>query len=172
MGIYTNLPPTYLQTLEQLTLNPAVIVALEIPNFTRKLYEANCSNSYGAIESDPFYTSHGYRMKISVYLNEGPCGYTGYMGVYFYLMQGDYDDSLKWPFDKPVTFIVVDQQNDESKIESFEECVIPNGEKALNKPSVESNEGLGFGQFMLHSALGTRQYVRNHTVYIAVAIEP
>ena len=160
-----------MQSLEQLKFNPTVTIALKIPNFTRKLNIAKSSNDYGRIDGESFYTSHGYRMKAVVYLNQGPNGYTGYMGVYLSLMKGDHDDSLEWPFNKRVTFIVVDQQNNGLQVNNHEVTLIPEGEKQLNRPTVESNQGYGFSQFMLHSTLRTRQYIKNHTVYIVVAIE-
>jgi hypothetical protein len=172
LGKHTFLPSTREQTLEQLMLTPTVTVALNIPNFTRKLNEANSSNDKGQINGDPFYSSHGYKMRIFVQLNEAFHGFTGYMGVYLQLMQGDNDDCLKWPFDKRVTFIVVDQQDNQSQVDNFEKRMDPAGEKSFDKPSVESKVGHGLPKFMLHSALRSRQYVRNHTVYIAVAIEP
>ena len=153
-------------------LSPTVTAALNIPNFARKLNEANSSNGKEHINGDPFYSSHGYKMRIFVHLNEGFRGFTRYMGVYLQLMQGDNDDCLKWPFDKRVTFIVVDQQNNRSRVDNFEKRVAPAGERPFDKPSVESKVGFGLPKFMLHSALRSRQYVRNHTVYIAVAIEP
>ncbi len=172
LGKYTQLPPIHEQTLEQLTLNPTVTVALMIPNFTRKLNQAKSSKSYGEVVSDPFYTSHGYRMKVTVHLNEGPRGHTGYMGMFLQLMKGDHDDKLKWPFDKRVTFIVVDQQSNDSYICNFENSFLPDRGQEFNRPRYEANNGHGFQRFMLHSTLRTRQYVRNHTVYTAVEIEP
>ena len=160
-----------MQSLEQLKLNPAVTIALNIPNFTRKLNEAKSSNNYGRIDGEPFYTSHGYRIKIVVYLNQGPCGYTGYMGVYLHLLPGDYDDSLKWPFNKKVTFIVVDQQDNGLQVNNHEIYMTPEGQEEFNRPAVENKTGRGFSQFMLHSTLRTRQYIKNHAVYIAVDIE-
>jgi hypothetical protein len=118
-------PPTSVQSLQQLILNPTVTIALKIPNFTRKLNQAKSSNSYGDVVSDSFYSSHGYKMRIELRLNEGPRGYTGYLGVYLRLMQGDHDESLKWPFDKRITFIVIDQQSSESHVRNFEESLTP-----------------------------------------------
>ena len=158
-------------SLEQLKLNPTVTIPLKIPNFTRKLNQAKSSNGYGDIDSEPFYTSHGYRLKISVRLNEGPCGYTGYMGVYLHLVKGDHDESLEWPFNKRVTFIVVDQQNNGLQVNNYDITLTPEGEEYFNRPVVEINRGCGFSQFMLHSTLRARQYIKNHTVYIAVDIE-
>ena len=160
-----------MQSLEQLKLNPAVTIALKIPNFTRKLNIAKSSNNYGRIDGESFYTSHGYRMKIFVRLNEGPRGYTGYMGAYLSLVPGDHDDSLEWPFNKRVTFIVVDQQDNGAQVKNIEDTLIPEGEKDFNRPVVENNSGYGFANLMLHSTVRTRQYIKNHTACIAVAIE-
>ena len=160
-----------MQSLEQLKLNPTVTIALKIPNFTRKLNQAKSSNDYGRINGESFYTSHGYRIEIFVFLNEGPRGYTGYMGAYLHLLPGDHDDSLEWPFNKKVTFIVVDQQNDGVQVNNWEKIFIPGGEKEFNRPVVGSNTGYGLSNLMLHSTLRTRQYIKNHTVYIALDIE-
>ncbi|XP_028393265.1 TNF receptor-associated factor 2-like isoform X2 [Dendronephthya gigantea] len=172
-GRYTSLPATSGQSLEQLRQNLTVSIALTIPNFTHKLNQARSSNQYGEIHGDPFNNYHGYRMKIAVHLNEAPCGSTGYMGVYLHLLQGDNDDKLEWPFNKRVTFIVVDQQNNEAPVHNHEKDLHPEGEEEFEKPMFgRSNQGLGFPQFVLHSTLRKRQYVRNHTLYIAVSIQP
>ena len=160
-----------MQSLEQLKLNPTVTIALKIPNFTRKLNQANSSNTIGRIDGEPFYTSHGYRMNIFVHLNESKSGYTGYMGIYFRLMRGDHDDCLEWPFNKRVTFIVVDQQNDGLKINNFEKTLTPAGREVFKRPVIETKTGRGFRPFMPHSTLRTRQYIENQAVCIAVAIE-
>ena len=57
-----------------------------IANFTRELAQAISDNNCGDIESEPFFSSHGYKMKLEVNLNEGPCGNLEYMSVYISLM--------------------------------------------------------------------------------------
>ncbi|XP_028393263.1 TNF receptor-associated factor 4-like isoform X2 [Dendronephthya gigantea] len=172
-GRYTSLPATSGQSLEQLRQNLTVSIALTIPNFTHKLNQARSSNQLGEIHGDPFNNYHGYRMKIAVHVNEAPRGSTGYMGVYLYLLQGDNDDKLEWPFNKRVTFIVVDQQNNEAFVHNHEKDLHPGGEEQFEKPMFgRINQGRGFSQFVLHSTLRKRQYVRNHTLYIAVSIRP
>ena len=168
---FTPVPSTTLQSLEQLKLNPTVTIALKIPNFTRKLNQAIFGNKLGKIYGEPFYTSHGYRMKVLVHLNEGSRGFTGYMGVYLCLMPGEHDDSLDWPFTKRVTFIVVDQQNDGLDVNNHRKIMTPTGEEQFNRRIVESNQGFGFKPFMLHSTARTRQYIKNDAVYIAMDVE-
>ena len=59
---------------------PEADYTMKIANFTRKLTQAKSDNNYGTIESKPFFSSHGYKMKLLVDLNLAPAGYAGYMG--------------------------------------------------------------------------------------------
>ena len=109
-------------------------------------------------------------MKVLVYLNEGPRGYTGYMGVFLCLVPGERDDSLEWPFTKRVRFIVVDQQNDGLQVNNYQMVLTPEGQEPFNRPVDESNKGRGFPEFMLHSTARSRQYIKNGAVYIALEV--
>jgi hypothetical protein len=144
----------------------------KIANFTRKLAQANSNNGFGRIESEPFFTSHGYKMKLLVNFNEGPSGYAGYMGVYLILMKSDRDGTLPWPFTKRFTFVLVDQQDDLSQRQNIEAALTPAGEEGFKRPRQRDNEGRGKPQFVKHSTLRTRQYIRDHTVYIKILVDP
>jgi hypothetical protein len=144
----------------------------KIANFTRKLAQAISDNDDGRIESKPFFSSHGYKMKIWVYLNEAPSGYAGYMGVYLILMKSDRDGSLPWPFTKRYTFVLVDQQDDLSQRQNIGAEFVPSGEISFKRPRQRENEGWGENQFVKHSTLRTRQYIRDHAVYIKILVDP
>ena len=144
----------------------------KIANFTRKLAQANSNNDYGAIETEPFFSSHGYKMRVFAHLNEGPNGKSGYMGIYIQLIKGDRDGSLPWPFTKPVTFDLVDQQDDPNKKENIRRAFVPEGQRVFKRPEQRENEGYGCICFVKHSTLRTRQYIRDHAVYIKVSIDP
>ena len=144
----------------------------KIANFTRKLAQAKSANDCCDIESEPFFSSHGYKMKLLAYLNEAPSGYAGYMGVYLVLMKSDRDRTLAWPFTKRYTFVLVDQQDDLCQRENIEVALCPKGEKMFQRPRQHENEGAGEPQFVKHSTLRTRQYIKDHTVYIKIFIDP
>ena len=147
---------------------------LKIANFTRKLAQAKSNNDRGMIESEPFFTSHGYKMNLFVYLNATPsAGHAGYMGVYFVLMKSDRDGALPWPFAKRCTFCLVDQQDDLSQRQNIEEALVPKGENAFKRPRQRENrDGWGLSQFVKHSTLRTRQYIRDHAVYVKIVVDP
>ncbi|CAB4020837.1 TNF receptor-associated factor 4-like [Paramuricea clavata] len=144
----------------------------KIANFTRKLAQAKSNNDCGDIESEPFFSSHGYKMKLEVYLNEGPRGHSGYMGVYICLMKSDRDGALPWPFTKRYTFVLVDQQDDLSQRQNITYSDVPEGEKEFKRPRQRENVGCGENQFVKHSTLRTRQYIRDHAVYMKIIIDP
>jgi hypothetical protein len=54
----------------------------KIANVTKNLAQVMSDNDYGEIESEPFFSSHGYKMTLGIDLNES--SYAGYMGVYLY----------------------------------------------------------------------------------------
>ena len=113
---------------------PETAYTLKIANFTRKLAQAKFDNDLGAIKSEPFFSSHEYKMKLLVQLNEGPEGFSGYMGVYMCLMKSDRDETLTWPFTKLYTFILVDKQDYNSQRQNIEECLILAGQDSFKRP--------------------------------------
>ena len=140
---------------------------LKIVNFTRKLAQAISDDDVGGIESEPFFTSHGYKMKLSVDLNEAPSGYAGYMGVYLHLMKSDRDGTLPWPFTKRHTFILVDQQDDLSQRQNIKETKVPNGEEEFKRP--RQNVGWGKRQFAEHSTLRILVNTLEMTLYTSIS---
>ena len=144
----------------------------KIPNFTRKLAQAKANNDYGRIESEPFFTSHGYKMKLVACLNQAPSGYAGYMGIYLILMKSDRDATLPWPFTKHSTFVLVDQQDDLTQRQNIKMKLVPEGQEEFLRPKQRENKGLGYQQFVKHSTLQTRQYISDYTVYIKILVDP
>ena len=145
---------------------------LKIVNFTRKLAQAKSGNDDGIIQSEPFFSSHGYKMKLQVQLDEAPSGFAGYMGVYLGLMKSDRDGTLPWPFTKRSTFVLVDQQDELSQRQNIEKVFTPRGEEEFKRPTQREYASRGDPQFVKHSTLRTRQYIRNHAVYIKILVDP
>ena len=151
---------------------PEADYTLKIANFTKKLAEAKSDNDYGTIESEPFFSCHGYKMKLVVDLNEAPRGYTGYMGVYLVLVKSNRDRALAWPFTKRYTFVLVDQQDDLGQRENIEYAILPDEQEMFERPKQRENEAVGKPQFVKHSTLSTCQYIRDDTAYIQIVIDP
>jgi hypothetical protein len=144
----------------------------KISNFTRKLARAISFDDVGYLESESFFSSHGYKMKLGINLNEAPSGYAGYMGVYMHLLKSDRDGDLPWPFTKCFTCILVDQEDNLSQRQNIEAELVPEGQKHFKRPRHRENEGWGLSDFVKHSTLRTRQYIRDHAVFVKIVVEP
>ncbi len=143
----------------------------KIENFTTKLAQAISDKDFGEIESEPFFTNHGYKMKLRVRLNQALRGYPGYMGVCIVLMKSDLDRTLVWPFTKRFTFVLVDQHDNFSRRQDVQKTIVPNKQAAFKRPWQRENEAWGKVQFVKHSTLRGRQYIRDDAVYIKILID-
>ena len=63
--------------------------------------------------SPPFYThTHGYRMCIKVFVNGIDYHERGQLSMFSFLMRGDFDDDLQWPFEGAITIQLLNQLQD------------------------------------------------------------
>ena len=146
---------------------------MTITDFNRKLSEAKEKNVPGDIDDDPFYTStHGYKLKMRLQLNDRREQYKDQLGVYVCVMKSDHDAILSWPFKKKYTFTLIDQQDNEEERKNITHTVTPEGEDEFKKPIEKENKGRGKPAFVSHATLKTRKYIEDGTVFITVTIEP
>ena len=106
--------------------------------------------------SPPFYTHpQGFKMSLKVYANGSGKGKGTHVSVFAYLMRGEFDDHLKWPFQSQVTVAMLNQLEDNdhtTKTIKFTETVeakyvgrVTDGER--------SSSGWGYRTFIAHADL-------------------
>ena len=113
-------------------------------------------------------------MCLEVYPN-GNCDYEhSYVSVFAYLMKGDNDDSLTWPFTGTVTFELLNQLEDENhhkKTARFRGCELI-GDRVMN-------DGIGLGggitKFISHTDLEYQhdkncQYLKDDTLVFRISV--
>lgn len=161
-----------IKAINQRLQNQQATYIWKIPNVTRNLERALYEYDYGKFESGPFLSTQGYKMKLLVNLNEAPSGFDGYMGVYLSLMKSEHDGNLPWPFKKRYRFVLIDQQDYVPQRQDIHYTIIPDGQAAFRRPGWHENEGWGAPDFVQHSTLHTRLYVRDHAVYIKLFVDP
>ena len=108
--------------------------------------------------SPPFY-SHigGYKMCLGVVANGYGDGEATHVSVCWCLNRGEYDDQLKWPFRGAIAIQLLNQSRDEGHCErtvTFDDSV--DDEYAGRVVGQERATGLGFGQFIAHTELNTK----------------
>ena len=143
----------------------------KISNFENKLASAKSSFTEN-IQSEPFFSSYyGYKMRLSIHLDQGSSGFTGYMGVYIILMRSDHDGMLSWPFKEKFVFSVIDQEDDKQCRIDHVTVLDPEGHVQFQRPQQDQNEGFSCPTFISHSKLRTRKYIKDNTVYVQVQIQ-
>ena len=124
----------------------------------------------GTVFLPSFYTqSSGYRMCIEAIVNET------FISVFFHLMQGDYDDHLKWPFRGEITIQIVNQAGDHSHFErtlAYDDKT-PAGSAGRVMGVGQRSGGWGYPKLIHCSDIGYNilrniQYVKDNVVILRV----
>ena len=83
------------------------VLMWKLKDVTRRRREAT-SGQVNSIYSYPFYSSrHGYKMCARLYFNGDGMGRGTHLSLYFVIMQGEFDDLLRWPFKQKVQLELV-----------------------------------------------------------------
>ena len=122
--------------------------------------------------SSPFY-SHigGYKMCLGVYANGYGNSKDTHVSVFVYLMRGEYDDQLKWPFRGDITIQLLNQSRDEGHWEK----TVYFDDRADNEAGTvvgqKGGTGWGYKQFIAHTNLNTenKEYLKNNCLKFRIS---
>ncbi len=148
----------------------------KISNFSEILRQAKTGEK-NVLESAPFYTarteSYGYKLKAKIYSYGCGSGKNTHLSVFIYVMKGEYDAILPWPFKKKVKFTLIDQQEEPIKRENVTQQFIPDNRECFARPKQEENStGAGFPKFISHEKLHSRRFLVGDTLFLQVEVSP
>ena len=106
--------------------------------------------------SPPFYThERGYKMCVRVDPNGIMNGKGTHLSVYVYLMRGEYDEDLKWPFQGVIVVRLLNQLRDGGHHEKTVDFLDSVEDRTSNRVTIgnKSMRGQGFSQFIAHICL-------------------
>ena len=113
---------------------------------------------YSQWYSPPFFTHpHGYKMCLNVDANGYGDGKGSHVSVVVFMMKGEYDDSLKWPFLGDITIQLLNQIEDDDR--HHVDTLHVTAEDDLSKRVLEGERGAGgngFTDFVPHYNLAPR----------------
>ena len=128
--------------------------------------------------SPPFHTSGaGYKMCIIVYVNGLGDGKGTHVSVSAYLMKGDNDDSLSWPFTGTVTIELLNQLEDDNHHKELAAPFSADGEYSQRVVDGErAANGWGWRKFISHADLAHKplrntQYLKDDILIFRVSAE-
>ena len=129
------------------------------------------------IYSPAFYTEPGgYKLCISVCANGSGDGKNVAISVYVYLMKGENDDHLPWPFTGKVTLELLNQLQDENHHSRKVTFTLdkPCSQRVINEDS--SSLGWGLRSYIPHSDLDYNpakncQYLKDDCLYFRISVD-
>ena len=141
----------------------------KIGSFSELLRKAK-SGEQTDLYSSPFYR-YGYKFKLLISPNGQGDGKDTHLSIFIIIMKGEYDATLTWPFNKNVTFTLIDQQEDANARENIAECHnVDPSLKNFARPVEDENTGRGYPTFASQEKIQKRRYIVDDTIFIQVQI--
>ena len=152
--------------LEQLSM----IICSINGEYLWRISEINTKSSQSIyIDSPPFYTGiNGYKMSIRAYFYSYDNGNHKHLSISFFLMKGDYDPLLQWPFKSTVSLILIDQDN---RNKDYVKTIKPDPQScSFQKPTTDVNVPSGCAEFPELSVLESTSHVKDDVMYIKAVV--
>ena len=122
------------------------------------------------IESSPFYGC-GYKCKLRLYPNGSSTGKGNHLSIFVMIMKGECDATLTWPFQKKMTFKLIDQQENARDRQNIVRSFSADPElEQFARPLTDQNTGRGYTLFVSHEKIQERRYIVDDTIFIQVRI--
>ena len=125
--------------------------------------------------SPPIYSSPGgYKMSINVVPDGNGDGKGTHVSVYAYLMRGENDDHLPWPFTGTVIIELLNQLTDQKHISMSMKLMGDANKRVLDGDKAVT--GCGYPRYIEHSSLDYNatnncQYLKDDCLYVRVKID-
>ena len=165
------MPPYYSQqTLDQSPISNQDLIQ-NVFRFTDYAARKSCNAS---VFSPPIYSSPGgYKMCVNVRPNGGGKGKGTHVSVYAYLMCGENDDHLPWPFTGTVVIELLNQLTDRKHHSVSTKMIEDHGQRVLEGDRAKTGWGRPF--YIAHSSLDyntaiNRQYLKDDCLYLRFRI--
>ena len=127
--------------------------------------------------SPGFYSSPGgYKMSLHVHPKGSDTGKDTHISCFMYLMPGEYDDILEWPFRGEITIELLNQLQDSNHQRNVLKVNESTGRRFSKRVvGKEYGQGYGFPTFIPHTELFRKssqmcQYFKDDTLYFRVSV--
>lgn len=122
-----------------------------------------------ALHSAPCYTKqYQYKYCTRLYLNGDGMGRNTHVSIFFVVMKSEYDDLLKWPMHKRITFELINHENENyNVVESF---VSNLQSSSFQKPTNNMNVAAGCPMFIPIEDFATSRFIKQNCAYIKTTV--
>ena len=143
----------------------------KIPDIRRRAHETKTGETV-SLHSQFFYTSqYGYKMCLRLYLNGDGTGKGTHLSFFFIVMKGEYDEILPWPFELPVTLMLLDQDKEVVKKNIVQTFKPTPDTSSFQQPKSEMNVASGCPKFAPLALLDNPSYVKDDIMFLKCKID-
>ncbi|GAB6029987.1 TNF receptor-associated factor 6 [Chamberlinius hualienensis] len=126
------------------------------------------------LHSPGFYTgAFGYKVCLRLNITLRQTAY--FLSIFIHFLQGDYDDTLEWPFTGQIILALVESSREDNQVNHIVETMTTKpGLSAFQRPTTERNpKGFGYAEFVSMDVVNRGFYLKNDalTVRAIVAVE-
>ena len=122
-------------------------------------------------KSFPFYTHpRGYKMCLKIYANGNGKGLGTHISIFIYLMRGEFDFHLKWPYEGGIYVRLLNQIDTNECFQAMIRFYKATAEQGIGTQVTDesmASSGFGLPQFISHTELAPN-YLKNDTLYFEV----
>ena len=134
--------------------SPTKFPEFTITQFSRRILHIN------VFYSRPVYTSpQGYKMCLKVHAGGYGSGKGTHVSIYVYLLKGDHDDTIRWPFTGDVVIEILNWKGDHTHCRKVLQCDDDDADDSRNRvyeADTLAPKGWGNGRVVPHSILFPR----------------
>ena len=142
----------------------------KITEWSVHMQKAKKDRSYEIVSEKVYVSVPGHRVMIKLYPYYDSDDESDDMGIFLYLVKGEYDDFIQWPFRMDYAFSVIDQQQnrrDKTKKIAVDEETSDDISECFHSPG---GDGYGFLTFLSHDELQTRSFVKNDCLFVELTV--
>ncbi|XP_057295437.1 TNF receptor-associated factor 3-like [Hydractinia symbiolongicarpus] len=157
------------QLMENTTFNGKML--WKIDNYEKRLQQAKIGE-VTALHSAPCFTNrYGYKFCARLYLFGDGMGKGTHLSLFFVLMKSEFDNVLQWPFQKQVTFRLIQQGQKGTTKEVKESFFADKSSSSFQKPTKEMNIAAGCPLFISHKDLKKGGFIEKDSLFIEVTVK-
>ena len=157
------------------TFDGTYIFILRISNYSQHHQDA-VNGRICSIEGPPIHMGrYGHKLHMCMFPMGTDHGNSGHAGLFIGMMQGNYDNILKWPFMAIITLTILDQGSSADSCNDISRTFVTSGnQRAFQKPIAtgQSDTLYGYPEFVPIEMVRSRRYSKNDTVFIKIEIRP
>ena len=150
-------------------------VILPISNYSQHHQDA-VNGRICSIEGPPIHMGrYGHKLLMCTFPMGTDHGNSGHAGLFIGMMQGNYDNILKWPFMAIITLTILDQESSADSCNHISRTFVTSGnQRAFQKPIAtgQSDTLYGYREFVPIAMVCSPRYSKDDTVLIKIEIRP